>query len=986
MSKEQRHHHFVIYSLLIVICCLLFGCNDFNPQDALPGYGKVAVTIMGAPARTVFPMNAFAKYKYIFTNMTGETEAQDPVDGYFTLKFGDWQVTVNAYVTEEDTVPAAHGTSGTFNVGDEAIAHIVVKLGTDAPGYGRFSYSIAYPEKSEISTFTLENLFTNGRIDISGSGQAGEGSVLLFTGIKEDVPAGYYYLTIELKEDSEESRTAGANEVVYIYDKLDSEYSVSFSSKDFSHIHKWNEWEETKAPTVTDDGSETRKCESDWKGKHPETRTLYATGTDGLKFEIIDYRTAAYRVRNDTADGNVYIPAMYRSGPEYPYLPVTEIGYFQGSSDITGINIPASVTTINGNVFQGCSSLTSITVDVNNQHYASEGGILYNKEKTKLIAVPIAKSGTVTIPAGVKEIGDYAFLNCTALTDISLPSTITSIGSQAFSGCTGIGINGITLPAGLISIGDSAFYNCTGLKNITIPASVTSIGDSVFRYCNSLTGITVDGSNQYYASENGILYNKAKTRLIIAPGAISGNISLPASVSSIDNSAFSGCRNLTGITILAGITSIGEYTFSGCENLTTVSLPAGLISIGNNAFSYCAGLTGITIPAGVTSIGSYAFSNCTGLTGSISIPASVTSIGSYAFSNCTGLTGSISIPASVTSIGSYAFYNCTSLTRITIPASVTSIGEGVLDDCLNLSDITVSGDNPSYTGESGILYNKGKTQVIAVAPKGITGDIDIPSSITSIGSRAFLNCTGLKSIKIPASVTSIGSQAFSGCTGLTSITLQTGLTSIGDSAFYNCASLTNITIPASVISIGSYAFSNCAGLTGISIPAGVTSIGSYAFYNCASLTGILIPTSVTSIDDGTFSNCTALTGITIPANVTSIGSYAFSDCTGLTSITLSANLNLTEIGSYAFSGCTNLTSITLPESLRSIGSYAFNNCTRIASISIPTGVTSIGSYAFFGWGSLQAINVQGYSNQDAADAAWGSGWRDDCNATINYYY
>ncbi|MBR3409150.1 MAG: leucine-rich repeat domain-containing protein [Paludibacteraceae bacterium] len=135
------------------------------------------------------------------------------------------------------------------------------------------------------------------------------------------------------------------------------------------------------------------------------------------------------------------------------------------------------------------------------------------------------------------------------------------------------------------------------------------------------------------------------------------------SVTSIGNSAFSGCTGLTSITIPSSVTSIGSYAFQNCTGLTSITIPNSVTSIGNYAFSYCSGLTSITIPSSVTSIGRYAFYGCKGLT-SINIPSSVTSIGREAFSGCTGLT-SITIPESVTSIGSGAFSGCTGLTSIT---------------------------------------------------------------------------------------------------------------------------------------------------------------------------------------------------------------------------------------------------------------------------------------------------------------------------------
>ena len=230
-----------------------------------------------------------------------------------------------------------------------------------------------------------------------------------------------------------------------------------------------------------------------------------------------------------------------------------------------------------------------------------------------------------------------------------------------------------------------------------------------------------------------------------------------------------------------------------------------------------------------------------------------------------------------------------------------------------------------------------------VIPNEITYN-DVIYSVTSIGKKAFYNCTGLTSITIPNSVTSIGEKAFYDCTGLKSITIPNSITSIGDDAFYYCRRLTSVEIPGSVTSIGSSAFSGCSGLTSVEIGNGVTSIGEYAFNGCSGLTSIEIPNSVTIIGGSAFSGCTGLTNVTIPNSVTNIRYYAFSGCSGLTSIEIGNSV--TSIGEYAFYGCKGLTSVEIPNSVTSIGWYAFEGCTGLTSVTIGTGVKNIGSKAF----------------------------------------
>ena len=168
---------------------------------------------------------------------------------------------------------------------------------------------------------------------------------------------------------------------------------------------------------------------------------------------------------------------------------------------------------------------------------------------------------------------------------------------------------------------------------------------------------------------------------------------------------------------------------------------------------------------------------------------------------------------------------------------------------------------------------------------------------------------GIESAEIPDSVTSIGSMAFVGCSGLTSITIPDSVTSIGDSAFKNCTELADITIPDSV-----------------------TSIGPGAFVGCSVLTSITIPDSVTSIENSTFYNCTGLTSITIPDSVTSIGFEAFYGCSGLKTVDLTSYSKLTSIGDRAFLNCQSLTSITIPDSVTSIEYLAFSKCPSLTEV------------------------------------------------------
>ena len=210
-----------------------------------------------------------------------------------------------------------------------------------------------------------------------------------------------------------------------------------------------------------------------------------------------------------------------------------------------------------------------------------------------------------------------------------------------------------------------------------------------------------------------------------------------------------------------------------------------------------------------------------------------------------------SIEYTVTSIGKRAFRECSNLTSITIPNSVMSIGESAFSSCFSLKKVIINdlaawcnivfSSNPLTYAQH--LYSDENTEI---------KDLVIPDGVTSIGSEAFHNCSGLTSITIPNSVTSIGGGAFMYCEGLASITIPNSVTSIGDNTFASCTNLTSVTIPNSVTSIGDNAFSQCTNLTSVTIPNSVTSIGNNAFFQCTNLTSITIPNSVTSIGYNAF--------------------------------------------------------------------------------------------------------------------------------------
>ena len=447
---------------------------------------------------------------------------------------------------------------------------------------------------------------------------------------------------------------------------------------------------------------------------------------------------------------------------------LASIGYsaFSGCSGLTEITLPASITSIESYAFSGCIGLTKITLPsslksiedyafdncyalalvINNSstltitkdssangyvgYYAKEvvnrgevqgrieiiDNVQYyiNDTKGEFIALAPAISrnaiNSISLADGTKEINQYAFNNCSNLTDITLPSSLTSIGEYAFSGCSAL--QSIEIPASVTSIGSNAFQNCTSLAMVTFAedSQLESIGSNAFYGCN-ISGIEYN-NGRYLASEDNNYFILAE----VVDNTVS-SFEIMENCQIIGPDAFSGCTNLTSITIPASVISIGEYAFYDCTSLATVTFAEGsqLASIGSWAFGGCSSLTEITLPSSLTSIGERAFSVCSNLaTVTFAEGSQLESIGSYAFSYCSNLT-EITLPTSVTSIGSSAFDGCSNLTEITLPASLTSIGSDAFQNCTSLATVTIESDDiykvatGTYSNHAGYLLQYATT-------------------------------------------------------------------------------------------------------------------------------------------------------------------------------------------------------------------------------------------------------------------------------------
>ena len=653
------------------------------------------------------------------------------------------------------------------------------------------------------------------------------------------------------------------------------------------------------------------------------------------------------------------------------------------------------------------SYLEEIVVDKDNAFYHSKGNCLIEKKGRKLIAG--CKNSVIPEDGSVAEIGEYAFAGV-ELKQITIPDSVQKIGEGAFYCC--LNLSSIDIPESIVSIGKKAFYYCHKLgkgdkQKVKIPSSVRTMGRCAFTGFDYTPPIVCEAKRRpsgwdknWNEEDVPVVWGNNWRRFNFLEGVnnlfIGILLELAGGTALGLSAAYMGCADyilglLGACFAVFGALGVAACSYADCKTSWTY------YGIRLRALKRLMLISGITFVALMLVLGVLQTAVIPVWVFSYLLPCVITIVMVIVVScllkkyNATGWNYFVGIASILilafccstfiggVKVGEQAFFNVDAyyddgfylerdndevilvdaledLTEVTIPAEVTSIGDWAFYGCSGLTSITIPfvGEKADGTGSTRFSYIFGYDVPESLKEVIITGG-------TSIGERAFYECSGLTSITIPDSVTSIGEYAFYECSGLTSITIPDSVTSIGEYAFYECSGLTSITIPDSVTSIGSRAFSGCTGLTSITIPDSVTSIGSNAFRGCSGLTSITIPDSVTSIGAWAFDGCSGLTSITIPDSVISIGDGAFYGCSGLTSLKIPDSV--TSIGDWAFDGCSGLTSITIPDSVTSIGYEAFSGCSGLTSITIPDSVTSIGSYAFYNCSNLIAINFQGTMEQ-----------------------
>ncbi len=594
------------------------------------------------------------------------------------------------------------------------------------------------------------------------------------------------------------------------------------------------------------------------------------------------------------------------------------IGYaaFSDCGSLQWIELPASLQNVDGAAFSGTTQLYHIGVQQGNTAFQSKDGVLFDISGSTLVAFPAAWGSSYTLPAETTRIGPYAF---------------------AYAKIKTVDLSNVT------TIGDYGFV-CAELERVDIPDGMRELGDRVFMMNGKLSAVT---------------FGRGLTE--------------------ISPEAFYGCASLQQVTIPNNICMLGTGAF-GATGLKEVIFEenSSLTLIGGGAFIGTK-LEQIDIPASVQVIGAMAFKSTSLQQVNFAPDSVLQDIGGEAFQGCWSLQ-SIRLPESLKSIGESAFQS-SGLTEVTIPAGVIYLGDGAFSLCSNLTAVSIAEGNTSYHDIDGVVYDLSNT-TIHIYPANRAGENYVLESTTQIVAPwAFAGAMNLTYVQLPESLTQIGTYGFSSCAQLDNVYIPDNVVQIGQYAFAYSWNMYNVyfneTAKIFRLGFGAFAYS---GIANFRVPANVSTMAQQVFEGCSNLSSITFAagSKLESISAYMFDGCSNLYSVVFEPGsaLQSIQAHGFEGMEQLQHVVFN-DAKITNIDNFAFRFCKNLTELQLPETVTNIGRYAFYGCTNLSELRIPAAVEHIGSYAF-----LNTKDMELYFAGEALPAYLDENWD---YATKGYY-
>ncbi len=699
----------------------------------------------------------------------------------------------------------------------------------------------------------------------------------------------------------------------------------------------------------------------------------------------------------DLVIGDRSAPVYMQSGDERNFVidRIDRGHVFEECKTIATVNFPSRLTVLGPYSF--ANACVSYWYEGSSYYGAAELTVTFGGEDSRLTTI-----------------GEKCFYNC-HLHSIELPKSLKNlppvindenglsynrlaIGDQAFGrsySCERAGVLTITFAAGTlgeITIGNGAFEGAR-FSVIELPknlAPYTSYdgtvieglanGFGVFKNVNGLANFSIVAGGQYYATEDGIVYNGDKTELLFCPTGKEGKVTIPATVTKIHDKAFYNCNKITAIEFAKGGAAnvvIGNEAFYGCTMLESLVLTDNVVSLGNGALKGCTALKSLTLSKNLEGFSFDMIDGCTALQ-SIVTPDGMTVvysdggviyspdkttlifypanregteytvldetlvIAAGAFKNNKNLT-KITLPNGLVEIGDNAFFGAVALRSIEIPNTVELIGAGAFQD----SNVEV------------VIFEEGGNTLLVIKENAFNhssiDEIELPARLAAIGNMAFANIVGLTSVTFAdgSQLTTIGNEVFT-TTGIVEMIFPDSVVSIGSKIFYNTTGIKRVVFGSGLKTLGESNFES-SSLEYVYISAGLETMGISNFRNCQKLTTVEFApgSSLTKIPAGTFAS-TAITKIVIPASVQEIegsnpeqwSSYgAFYGCAKLESVEFELGTVCTVIGNQTFSGCTALKQFEIPVSVIELGNQVFEG-SGLTSITVPATVTKMGHSIF----------------------------------------